>query len=170
MQVASRFFDDEGLREHCIETVSQNGGSSFFENRNWWKIMIRIVSAYRKRNRVDERFESVNDRDTAIRDELRAAKEMIESKLPGKTVKHLCFPWYRGAKFAVKCASDTGHVMTYYDSKPGFIVNVPGTSDKITRVEETFLRRLPGDGRMSKRDVIQELFGLRQLRKRMFPS
>ena len=169
MQVGSRFFDDEGVREHCVDLVSANGGESFFENRNWRKIMARAFRTYKKKNPVNERFEKLSDRDIAIRKELREAKEIIESQLPGKSVEHLCFPWYRGAEFAVDCASETGHFLTYYDAEPGFIVNVPGTSDKITRVDETFLRRLPGEDRMSKRDVIKEVLGLRQLPTRMFP-
>lgn len=169
MQVESRFFDDEGLRDHCINEVEKNGGTQFFEDREWRKAMRRVADAYRKSHSLNETYETPEDRDGVVRDELRRAKETIESKLSGKHVEHLCFPWYRGAQFAIEGATDTGHAITYFDSEPGFKENFPGTSNKVTRVDEIFLRRLPGQDRMGKLEVLQELYGLRHLSKRMFP-
>jgi hypothetical protein len=171
MQTEARFFDDEGLREQCINTVQANGELAFFDNPDWKKILEKLVQKYRKTRALRERIESPEERDIAIRGELLAAKERIESELPGKKVKHLCFPWYRAKRFAHQCAVDTGHTLMYYDYKPGFYTNAPGSNtDKIARVEETFLRRLPGDGRMSMVQIVQEVSSLRNLRTRMFPN
>jgi hypothetical protein len=170
MQTEARFFDDESLREKCINTVKENGELAFFDNRDWRKILSKLVRDYRTTRTLKERFETPEERDAAIRGELLAAKERIQNKLPGKKVEHLCFPWYRAKEFAHRCAVETGHTLMYYDCGPGFYTNEPGNTDKIARVEETFLRRLPGEGRMSMREIMQEVIGLRNLRTRMFPT
>jgi hypothetical protein len=170
MQTSARYFDDLGLREHCLLTVERRGGKAFFDDPHWRKVLQGAVSEYRRRHDSTERFETPAERNEAIRNELAGAKLEIERRLPGKTVEHLCFPWYKAPEFARQCAMETGHALTYYDNVPDLLVNTPGTSDRIARVEENYLRRLPGRHRMSKREIIVEALALRNLGQRMFPQ
>ena len=81
------------------------------------------------------------------------------------------YAWLEEGVALTTCPVDTGHTIMYFDREPEILSNVPGSGNgKIARVDETWLRRLPGMGRMSKRDVIEEVFGLRNLRSRMFPE
>jgi hypothetical protein len=170
MQVAARYYGDEGMLEHCVETVSRGGGANFFEDSGWRKTLTAAVAAYREQHGRTGRYETPVERDAAIAAELLAAREAIESRLVGKTVRHLCFPWYKGAEFAERCAYETGHALTYYDSTPGFWINRVGGGPRIARVDETFLRRLPGAGRLSRTGVLAEVVALRDLGRRMFPG
>lgn len=171
MQVAARYFDDQGLRDHCIDLVARSGGGAFFSRRDWRQVLQHAVESYRRENQLVTRLERPQERDEAIERELRIAKETIENRLPGKKVEHLCFPWYKGADFAQRCAERTGHALTYCDYEPGFLQNNPGSqARRVARVDETFMRRLPGAGRMTKLEVLQEMIKLRELPGRMFPA
>lgn len=171
MQVEHRYFDDERLRDYCIEFVSGEGDVAFFESAGWRKRLSNLVAEYRSQHEVCDRIETSDERDAAVVAELSAAKDAIESQLHGHTVDHLCYPWYRGRKFAQDCATKTGHLITYFDREPGVEENIPGSGQgKIARIDETWLRRLPGSGRVTKRDIIRELFELRNVMSRMFPD
>jgi hypothetical protein len=170
-QVQSRFFDDEGLREHCVEFVSANGGIDFFEDKGWPRELMGSVRKYRDSHSLKERFETPEERDANIEAELNMARDAIELRLKGKSVTHLCFPWYKAADFARSCAWNTGHKLVYSDYDKDCQGNVAGSGSKsIARVDECFLRRLPGTGRISKAGVIREIVQLRNLPRRMFPG
>lgn len=170
-QVASRFLDDEALREHCIQFVDSNGGSDFFEREDWERELRNLVRRYQERNTPIQRYETPEERDMAVKAELRMAKNAIDSRLGGKSVEHFCFPWYRGAEFARACAWATGHKLVYTDFDPAVPGNVAGSGNRtIARIEECFLRRLPGAGRLSKFDMVREIVALRNLPGRMFPA
>lgn len=171
MQTESRYFDNQELRMHCVEYVAKEGGEAFFDLTDWQQRLRQQVDEYKVRNQSVDNFETPGERDSAIKQELAEAKSDIESHLPGKGVDQLCFPWYRGNEFAQRCAVETGHTIMYFDREPDILANLPGSRDgRIARVDETWLRRLPGSGRMSKREVVEEVIGLRGLRSRMFPE
>ncbi len=171
MQVEARYFDDQRLRDHCVDLVARSGGEKFFSQPGWRQSLKGAVESFRRSNPAQTRIEQPEERDAAIRDELRAAKEAIEGRLSGKKVTHFCFPWYKGAEFAQRCAEETGYELTYWDYGPGFFKNTPASrTARIARVDETFMRRLPGSGRMSKFDVLREMIQLRELPARMFPG
>lgn len=91
-----------------------------------------------------------------LEDDFRAAREMIEARLPGARVRHIAFPEYDGTDEAMKIAERTGHLSCYWGmlaSRPG---NLPGmTPFQISRVGGEYLRRLPGNGRVSLMDLLQ---------------
>jgi hypothetical protein len=170
-QVDSRYFDDDSLRDYCVEFVAKNGGASFFEEKNWRRTLGQVVNRYRRSNVIKESFETPEQRDKEAMTELRLAKEAIEARLDGKRVEHFCFPWYKGAEFAHKCAWETGHQLVYTDYERDFLENVPGSRQRqVARIDEFFLRRLPGAGRISKFNIVEEILGLRNLPGRMFPG
>lgn len=169
MQTGARFFEDQTVSDRCVEFVAQEGGAEFFKRRDWRSRLDERARELRQAEGVTERFESPSERDAAIVSELDAARSNIEAHLPGHKVDQLCFPWYRGADFAQEAAAKTGHTITYFDREPGIMENVAGSGKgQIARIDETWLRRLPGAGRMSKPDVVREMFELRGLMSRMF--
>lgn len=86
----------------------------------------------------------------SMREDFRLAKALIELRL-GKTVRHLCFPCYDGTTEAVDAAMSVGYESFWWGVLPRVPYNRPGenAAHHIVRVSEEFLRRLPGDGRVS---------------------
>lgn len=90
-----------------------------------------------------------------MEEDFRRARELLESRLPGKTVKHLAFPCYDGNAAAVAAARAAGYEACHWGVTPGQPLNSPRTSPwRISRVSYEYLRRLPGEGRVSLRDVV----------------
>lgn len=86
----------------------------------------------------------------ALDEDFRCAKALLESRLPGKTVRHLAFPAYDGTAEAVTAASRCGYEACHWGIRPGQPVNGRGTSPlHISRMSYEYLRRMPGEGRLS---------------------
>lgn len=89
-------------------------------------------------------------------DDLRLAKQMLEEKL-GKTVEHLAFPQFDGTGAAVRVGQAVGYRGFWWGvlCGRGARMNRPGESaTHITRISGDLLRRLPGEGRCTLRDVL----------------
>ena len=170
MQADRRYFDDERLREHCIQTVSAEGPETFFGKRSWRAVLRQKVREFRRWHQLNERFEEPVERDLSVYRELRESKETIEAHLPGKKVTHLCFPWYDAASFAVAAAVKAGFKACYFGTVSGRGTNRPGDSPlSVTRVEDIFLERLPGKGRKSVLELLKKVWDLRHLGQMLKP-
>lgn len=91
----------------------------------------------------------------AFADDLRQSIELIQARLPGTVVNQLAFPMYLGNERAMDEASRVGIAACYWGLVPGRSLNRPGDSPlKISRVSDEFLRRLPGQGRISLGDLL----------------
>lgn len=90
-----------------------------------------------------------------FREDFELAKDLIESRL-GKICKHLCFPCYDGTADAIEAGKSVGYVGFWWGTLPGVPDNRPGdnAADHIVRVGEEFLRRLPGEGRVSLTSIL----------------
>ena len=164
MLTPRRFFDDEYLRNHCVEIVIKEGVEVFFAQSNWRRLLRRRVREFKNHHSLSERYEKRIERDRAVFRELYESKERIESQLSGKKVTHLCFPWYDALPFAVSAAEKAGFKACYFGSMKGKSTNRPGDSPfSITRVEEYFLERLPGKGRKSVLGLIKKVWQLRNI-------
>jgi hypothetical protein len=172
MLASKRYFDDERLREHCIQTISAEGPETFFDKRNWRAVLRQKVREFRRQHQLDERFEEPTERDLTIYRELRESKETIEAHLSGKKVTHLCFPWYDAASFAVAAAVKAGFEVCYFGTLSGDRhTNRPGDSPlSVTRVEDIFLERLPGKGRKTVLELFKKVWQLRNLGRYLTPK
>jgi len=171
MSAHRRFFDDEGIRNRCIEMVSRKGADDFFKRRNWRKMLVELCSDYKKREGINERYETSEQRDDAVFQELLTSKKIIEEKLTGKKVTHLCYPWYEAANFAIRASKKAGFKANYFGQLKGRPNNRPGDDAfKIVRVEENFLQRLPGTGRKTIPDIFKKLYDLRSVPQLFWPS
>lgn len=91
-----------------------------------------------------------------LADDLRAARDMIESRLPGARVRHIAFPAYDGTDEAMRIAEQTGHLSCFWGMLPSRPDNLPGmTPFQISRIGGEYLRRLPGTGRVSTLDLLR---------------
>lgn len=74
----------------------------------------------------------------------------IQTKLPGAVVHQLSFPMYNGSEAAIDVAKSLGFRACHWGLIKGRPLNRRGDSPfYISRVSEEFLRRLPGEGRIT---------------------
>jgi hypothetical protein len=162
MNAERRFFDDESLRNVCIETVRREGNQEFFKRRGWRRTLEKLIADYKRSRPVIEKYETPEERNKAIFDELIASKEAIESRLPGRRVSHLCYPWFEGANFAVEESKKAGFAMNYFGQVEDRAGNRPGDDPfRVVRMDEIYLQRLPGKGRQHIGNILRRLYDLR---------
>jgi len=85
------------------------------------------------------------------------SREAIVAHLHGVRVQHLAFPMYIGSDDAIRTAESLGFKACYWGLVKGRPLNRAGHSPlMISRVSDEFLRRLPGEGRVSFAGLIRE--------------
>lgn len=84
-----RYFDDKSLRDKIAEYVQSQGGIKFMANPDARKILSGIVKMHGTLNGT---FETEEQSDKRIMDELNLAKSLIEKKL-NKKCDYICWPW-----------------------------------------------------------------------------
>lgn len=90
-------------------------------------------------------------------EDLAESRRLLESRLPGLKVDQLAFPQYFGTSDAVAAAQSLGFRACYWGVTPGRPLNRRGDSPfHVARLNDEFLRRLPGDGRMTLGDLLRE--------------
>ena len=91
-----------------------------------------------------------------LRADLECSRQMIEARLPGLRVNQLAFPMYLGTPDAIDDARAAGLEACYWGLRPGRALNAPGDSPfHVSRMSDEFLRRLPGVGRISVRELMR---------------
>lgn len=111
---ARRYLDDGGLKDVCISMVRENGGMDFFNRRNWRKRLKGVVDNYRECNVLNDRYESDAEREEMILYELRESKAIIERYLPGKSVNHLCYPFFAGSELCIELSKKSGYLGNFW--------------------------------------------------------
>jgi peptidoglycan/xylan/chitin deacetylase (PgdA/CDA1 family) len=121
-------------------------------------------SIERKRRRPPLSFEA----------DLARSRQELERHLPGVKVDQLAFPMYLGTPAAVQTARDSAFRACYWGLIPGRPVNRRGDSPfYVSRLSDEFLRRLPGTGRITIREMFRaRLFRMREGRawRQRFPT
>ncbi|MCL4183307.1 MAG: polysaccharide deacetylase family protein [Burkholderiaceae bacterium] len=148
------FCEDPAVDVACIRHVDEHGGASFFRSRGWRRELDRVLEDARK-TASPGRLESDAEQARHILSDLREARETLEARLPGKPIRHFCFPWYVGSRLAVECSRDAGYLTNAWASLlPSFV----GASDTapvpIARLAPRYIWRLPGRGRKSLMEVL----------------
>jgi peptidoglycan/xylan/chitin deacetylase (PgdA/CDA1 family) len=92
-----------------------------------------------------------------LREDFERSRAALAARLPGSDIVHLSFPQYIGTPEAVEIAKAVGFEVCYWGYLPNRPLNTPGDSRfLISRVGDEFVRRLPGEGRISIRDMLAE--------------
>ena len=142
-----RFVEDEAFVDALLDHVSSHGGPTFFEQPTWRRQLRSLVEEWPEAKRG--RFEEPEEKDAMILAELAESKRLLEERLPGKTVEHVCYPWSAGSRLADRLAADIGYRAVHYGAA------LPSRDDRrsdliyIRRVSKEYLHRLPGNGRVS---------------------
>lgn len=156
-----RFLGEPELVRACIEHVAADG-AAFFEGGDWRGELNRVVRRYRVDNPENGRYETEEDRRAAISADLRASKDIMEKKLPGKAVRSLCLPWGVGGTAALEAARSAGFDAVYWGKVDGMLVYRRFADPfRISRIGEDFFPLLPGEGRRSVRQLVMKKIGKR---------
>jgi peptidoglycan/xylan/chitin deacetylase (PgdA/CDA1 family) len=144
----TRFVEDETLVRELTDRVRD--GERFFDDPRWRNQLSRVLEAWPPDRRGT--YEREEETEQAIRREIEGAKRALEGMLPGKRVRHLCYPWFTGSALADRIADASGHAATYYGLLPP---RPPANAAlrTVARVSEVYLRRLPGAGRQSLAEI-----------------
>jgi peptidoglycan/xylan/chitin deacetylase (PgdA/CDA1 family) len=92
----------------------------------------------------------------AFADDLALSRLTLESRFPGGRVDQIAFPMYVGTAAAVDAARALGFRACHWGLIPGRPINARGDSPFfISRLSDEFLRRLPGAGRITLRQLVR---------------
>ena len=155
-----RYFDDENLRNQCIEYVKSNGGEHFFRNNSWRRKLMKLIQDYRKRHGVTGYFESEEELRRNLYNDLLGSRLAIEGKLPGKTVNHFCCPFWEGCDLVVDISKEAGYLSNFWGILPGRRTNRTGADPyrTVRMLSDDYLFRLPGRGRKKLLNILEERF------------
>jgi hypothetical protein len=150
-----QYFDDEAARQACVEHVAQHGGEKFFAHTDWRNSLTAVYREALSNRRQDE-FETRETLAQMIWQDLHLAKQMIETRLPGKKVDQLCYPWFMGSDIAVEQSRRAGYRVNYWGLVPQYKTNLAGQDlFYVPRIEDHYIYRLPGEGRKPLREILQ---------------
>jgi Polysaccharide deacetylase len=139
-----RFIESPDLARAMGEHVAARGGTAFFERPAWRRELGALFDAWPtdRRGAIEPPDQTLE----AIRRELVESKALLEARLPGKTVRHFCYPWFEGCALADRLAAEAGYRTVHggIDVRPQRAAAMPL---RVQRVSEEYLFRLPGEGR-----------------------
>lgn len=147
---ARRYLEDPDLRAACEDYVAEQGGGQFFHRAGWRRELLGWVNHYRMSHTSTARYETDEERAQAVWRELRDSKELIEERLPGKSVTHVGYPWHCHSRLAVELSAKAGYLTNFVGKVRGRFIGIrPGEPCLVARVGGDFLFTLPGKGRVS---------------------
>ena len=154
-----KYIDSVSFRTSCVDYVSRNGGYDFFQHDGWKPRMDEYARSIFPDFECEARYELLEERDQAIRKDLRTTKRIIENKLEGKEVRHFCFPWFSGCPSAATISGEEGYLTTFWGGLvPKFAQSHPKPI-AIPRLNPLYIWRLPGKGRKSLGEVLKRKHG-----------
>lgn len=144
MSDALRFFEPVETRYRCIEFVKGEGGMAFFQRPDWFEVLKKTAWE------GSGRFETEEDRNKAIRDELTTSREVLSSRLAGHKVNQMCFPFTISGKAAESMLKKTGYETAFADRIFGTRAIEAGSNPyRLMRLKHQFIYCLPGKNRQS---------------------
>jgi peptidoglycan/xylan/chitin deacetylase (PgdA/CDA1 family) len=143
------------VSEAC-ERLAHAAGPGFFASRGAERRLHRALRA------AGPPLGPAEDLETCRRWELATAKRTLEERLPGKRVRHFCYPRGRGAPGVEALVAEAGYASACWSFLPHGDTNRRGTSPlRLGRLKHDFIWRLPGDGNRPLRDVLAGKLGRR---------
>jgi hypothetical protein len=140
----ARFIEATELVSAMTRKVAEQGGAAFFERPSWRRELSAALAEWPAERRGS--FERPDERRKAMLRELSGSKALLEARLPGKSVRHFCYPWFESCALADELAAGAGYRTVHggIDTRNGDPSSLPL---RIQRLSEEYLFRLPGDGR-----------------------
>ncbi|ODS59514.1 MAG: hypothetical protein ABS36_00855 [Acidobacteria bacterium SCN 69-37] len=142
-----RFYHDASAAERLEAHVAAHGGAAFFERPDW-QAQIRALT-----ETIDGRFETDEERQTAITEEWIAARDVLEARL-GRPVRHVCLPWGITGRHTREALQRLGVRTAFANRRAGRLAVAHGDDPFfLRRLESRHVRALPGRGRRAFRTL-----------------
>ncbi len=153
---APAWHENPTVRRACIHYVASQGGAVFFRQRDWHSRLLSVLAKARQSNPPER--ENAAEQRNAILNDLVESKREIERRLPGKVVRHFCYPWFRGSPLAVSLSVTAGYVSNAWGSILPPFVHTTESPLPLARYAPSYIWRLPGRGRQPLSTVLQQRF------------
>ncbi len=154
-----RYFDDETLRRTCLDYVRRNNAETFFKNNRWRIELSNFVQNYIAQNGLNDHYETDQELRDKVHNDLYTSRYLIEKRLSGKIVTHLCYPWFVGSDLSVELSKNTGYKTNFWGTLPDKRTNRLGEDPyRVVRLREEYIHRLPGEGKKPLTNVLSEIF------------
>lgn len=140
-------------------------GPDFFATPSWRRELRSVLHRWPEAGRGA--LESEDETRAAMRREIEDARDMLEARLPGVTVRHLAYPWHVGGAPADMLAEEAGMRSVFYG--PSLPDAASLAIPRIRRLPESYVVRLPGRGRGSFVDFLRERAGRAAWRPEVTP-
>lgn len=132
-----------GAFSTCTAMVRSRGGAEFFKQPGWRDEL--LVCA---RQGGAGRWESEEEQEANILEELVRARELLEAGLRTKQIKHMCFPWAIAGHKAVGLAATAGYETAFSDRLWGVRAVRRGDPPfQLMRLKHQMIFCLPGRNR-----------------------
>jgi len=125
-----KYFNDQGLGNRLAEYVSQRRKGKFFEREDWKAELDNVVDEYKRRNRLKDSYETLEEREKRVQNELLLSKNIIEEKL-SKECRFIAWPGGAYDSDLVKWGRECGYL--------GAVTTQPGTNTSNT--DPMYLKR-----------------------------
>lgn len=132
-----------GAFSACTSMVRSRGGADFFTHSGWQSELLTCV----KQSGIG-RWESDDEQEAQILEELVRGRELLEAGLRTKHIKHMCYPWAIAGKTAVKLSGSAGFETAFSDRLWGArAVRQGDPPHQLMRLKHQMIFCLPGKGR-----------------------
>lgn len=145
-----RFMLSEEVGNRICDFVKANGDVSFFGRKGWKKTLCKEVMTFRPK----ETGKTISGKEyqNELEKDLERSKGIIQEKLTGKKVRHLCYPWFETVEESMKTAALCGYASAFlgvdaYFTKQG--LKSEYHMEVFQRLPEDYIFLLPGKGRKS---------------------
>lgn len=144
LSLARAWEPDRTLVERCRQRVQEEGGPAFFAQRDATRRLRRMMQ------RAKPWAGRLVDLAPMQQWELEASKRALEERLPGKTIRHFCYPKTKGSRQGVAISASLGYESNAWGLLPRRGANRSGADPMyLERLKHDYIYRLPGDGRHS---------------------
>ena len=148
MACRSIYRPDPRLAQACIDYVRRMGEHAFFRSPGWRKDLARLTTDWRERHDDQGSFADASAVAHERSTDLGRSRALIEQRLPGTEVRHLCYPYTLGSEAAVRASREAGYLTNFWGVLPDRRTNRAGDDPyHCPRLKGDYLHRLPGRGR-----------------------
>lgn len=103
--VAPSWIEDPGLRTHCEQLVSENGGPAFFSRDGWRERLHQAARDYQERHPGAGHMESGEDYRRRVLDELQRSRRLLRERT-GSSADYFCWPGEQYSEVSLRLALD----------------------------------------------------------------
>ena len=131
------------VHESCVNLVAREGGASFFARADWRNRLNALVASAN-----EPAFESDDERNRAIEDELARSRAILNERLKTQSVSHICLPWGISGARTETMLKRTGYQTAFANRLRGqHAVHAGDDPYWLKRLPNQYITRLPGRGR-----------------------